>query len=146
MKPHTPLRAPPARRQAGVALLEAMLAIVILGIGLLGTVGLQARAYSALSDASMRAEATMATEKLLGVMSNDVANVAAGSYVLQAGASPSTVLAPWVAETRRYIPSANITVAVTGQVRRYQVDITIKWTRKTGAAENQHLVTSYISY
>jgi type IV pilus assembly protein PilV len=32
-----------SRRQNGIALLEAMLAIVILGIGLLGTVGLQAR-------------------------------------------------------------------------------------------------------
>jgi type IV pilus assembly protein PilV len=39
-----------------------MLAIVILGIGLLGTVGLQARAYSALSDAGARAEATLAAE------------------------------------------------------------------------------------
>ncbi|SFL56546.1 type IV pilus assembly protein PilV [Rugamonas rubra] len=129
--------------QRGVALLEAMLAIVILGIGLLGTVGLQARAYSALSDASMRAEATMAVEKLLGVMSNDVANIP--NYALAEGAVPNAALAPWLAETRGYIPGARIAVAVTAELRRFRVDATIRWTRKAGGVENQHQITSYIS-
>lgn len=132
-----------AAGQRGVALLEAMLAIVILGIGLLGTVGLQARAYSALSDASMRAEATMAVEKLLGVMSNDVANIP--NYALAEGAVPNTTLAPWVAETRGYIPGARIAVAVTAELRRFRIDATIRWTRKAGGVENLHQITSYIS-
>ncbi|MBA5688776.1 type IV pilus modification protein PilV [Rugamonas apoptosis] len=136
----------PLRRQAGVALLEVMLAVLLLGIGLLGTIGLQARAYSALSDASMRAEATMATEKLLGVMNADLPNVAAGSYVFDGVAAPSTALAPWVAETQTFIPGAKITVAVVGQNRRYQVDIAIRWKRKNGADENVHRVTSYIGF
>ncbi|MBA5607507.1 hypothetical protein H3H36_19295 [Duganella sp. FT3S] len=136
----------PSRRQGGVALLEVMLAVLLLGIGLLGTIGLQARAYSALSDASMRAEATMATEKLLGVMNADLANVAAGGYVYDGAAAPSTALAPWVTETQTYIPGARITVAVTGQNRRYQVDVAIRWTRKNGGAENVHRVTSYIGF
>ena len=80
----------PTRRQGGIALLEAMLAIVILGIGLLGTIGLQARAYSALSDAGMRAEATMAGEKLLGVMMADTANLA--GYNLAENGTPATEL------------------------------------------------------
>ncbi|MBA5637538.1 type IV pilus modification protein PilV [Duganella sp. LX20W] len=134
------------RRQGGVALLEVMLAVLLLGIGLLGTIGLQARAYSALSDASMRAEATMATEKLLGVMNADLVNVAAGNYVFDGSAAPSTALAPWVEETQRYIPGAIITVAVAGQDRRYQVDIAIRWTRKNGGDENVHRVTSYIGF
>lgn len=134
------------RRQAGVALLEVMLAVLLLGIGLLGTIGLQARAYSALSDASMRAEATMATEKLLGVMNADLPNVAAGSYVFDGVAAPSTALAPWVTETQTFIPGARITVAVVGQNRRYQVDIAIRWKRKNGAADNVHSVTSYIGF
>lgn len=136
----------PKRHQGGVALLEAMLAVILLGLGLLGTIGLQARAYSALSDASMRAEATMATEKLLGVMNNDIVNVAAGNYVLSAGGQPSVALAPWVADTRTYIPGARITVAVAGQAQRYQVDIAIRWTRKQGDVENVHQVTSYIGF
>ncbi|MFC3378492.1 hypothetical protein ACFOLJ_21965 [Rugamonas sp. CCM 8940] len=135
--------APRSAAQRGVALLEAMLATVILGIGLLGTVGLQARAYSALSDASMRAEATMAVEKLLGVMSNDVANIP--NYALVDGATPNATLAPWVAETRGYIPGARIVVAVTPELRRFRVDATIRWTRKAGGVENRHQITSYLS-
>lgn len=136
----------PLRRQGGVALLEVMLAVLLLGIGLLGTIGLQARAYAALSDASMRAEATIATERLLGVMNADLANVAAGKYVYTGAGAPSATLAPWVAQTRNYIPGARITVAVAGQDRRYQVDIAVRWTRKAGGAENVHQVTSYIGF
>lgn len=136
------MKLPPPRRQRGVALLESMLAIVILGIGLMGTVGLQARAYSALSEASARAEATMAAEKLLGLMNADTGNLAA--YALAENGVPQAALAPWVAETRNYVPNALISVVVAQQTRRAQVDISIKWTRTTGGAQNQHQLTSYI--
>ena len=137
----------PARRQGGIALLEAMIATVILAIGLLGTIGLQARAYSALADADMRAEATIAAEKLLGVMANDTPNV--GAYALAAGGTPSAVLQPWVAETAKYIPNPAITVTLTPLTGYTQVDILIKCTRKaasgtTRAISNQHQITSYI--
>ena len=130
------------RRQHGAAMLEAMIAIIILAIGLIGTVGMQARAVSALNDAGMRAEATMAADKLVGTMNADSANVA--NYALAPGATPNTTLAPWVAETRSYIPNAKLSVVLTPQARRTQVDIAIKWTRKAGDPENQHLVTAYI--
>lgn len=129
--------------QRGIALLEALLAILILGIGLLGTIGLQARAYSALSDASQRAEATMASEKLLGVMNADVANVL--NYSVEEGAEPSLALQPWVDETQQYIPGALLAVQVTPEARRVRVDISIRWKRKTGDDMNQHQVTSYIA-
>lgn len=138
---------PAVRRQRGVALLEAMIATVILAIGLLGTIGLQARAYSALADADARAEATIAAEKLLGVMANDAPNL--GSYALASGGTPSAVLQPWVDETTKYIPNPAITVKLTPQTGYTQVDILIKWTRKaasgtTRAITNQHQITSYI--
>jgi type IV pilus assembly protein PilV len=133
----------PGRRQQGVAMLEAMIAIVILALGLLGSVGLQARSYSALSDASARAEATIAAEKLLGIMSNDAANV--NSYVLSEGGTAGTAVAPWLAETKLAIPSAVVSVQVTQQTRRAMVQISIRWTRKAGGAENTHLLTSYVA-
>jgi len=133
----------PARRQGGIALLEAMLAIVILGIGLLGTIGLQARAYSALSDASLRAEATLAGEKLLGTMNADSNNLL--NYGAIEGGAATAATQAWVAETQAAIPGAIIGVVVAPQQLRVQVDISIKWKRKTGDALNQHLVTSYIA-
>lgn len=133
------------RQQSGIALLEALLATVILAIGLLGTIGMQARAFSALSDASMRAEATMATEQLLGLIASDQANLA--SYALATGATPSTTLAPWYSATRSAIPGAliDVTVTPTAATTRSAVDVRIRWTRKAGGPQNIHQVTAYIS-
>jgi type IV pilus assembly protein PilV len=132
-------------RQSGIALLEALIAVMILGIGLLGTIGLQARAFSALSDAGMRAEATIASEKLLGIMSNDLPNAA--QYGLAAGAVPTPVLSDWYNETRSAIPGAVIavTVGAPGATDRTQVDIVISWTRDAGKAPNSQATTAYIA-
>jgi type IV pilus assembly protein PilV len=128
--------------QRGIALLEVMIALVILGIGLLGTIGMQARAYSALSDAGLRAEATLACEKLVGTISTDPANVA--NYALVEGATPNSTIGPWARETAAAIPGAIISVVVTPQTHRSQVDISIRWTRKAGAAEIRQQLTAYI--
>lgn len=135
----------PRRRQAGIALMEALVAVVLLGVGLLGIVGLQARSYSALADTSMRAEATMAADKLLGVMAADQANL--GGYAMTMGGTPGSSLGPWYEETRRQIPNAGISVEV-AQVpgtTRTRVTITIAWARKANTAANQHVITSYLA-
>jgi type IV pilus assembly protein PilV len=136
---------PAPGRQSGIALLEVMIAIVILGIGLLGTIGLQARAYSALSDAGMRAEATLASEKLIGTLSADLPNVL--GYNLVAGANPNPLLKPWVLETQQNIPGAVISVAVQPQpaANRAQVNIVIQWQRKANTELNTHRVTAYVA-
>ena len=132
------------RRQGGVALLEALLAAVLLAIGLLGTIGLQARAYSALSDASMRAEATIAAERLIGVMTTDSERLS--DYVLAAGGTPGARLAPWYAATTRSIPGARVTVAVVPASggAPANVSIAISWQRKAGGMANTHNVRAYI--
>ena len=135
----------PLRAQGGIALLEALLAAMILAIGLLGTIGLQARAYSALSDAGLRAEATIAAGKLLGVMNTDLANLA--DYRVAAGALPSTRLAPWHTETKRLIPGATIAIAVTvaTPTAPATVDIAISWRRKSATPLNTPRITSYFA-
>jgi type IV pilus assembly protein PilV len=132
------------QKQGGVALLEVLIAVIILGIGLLGTIGLQARAYSSLADADQRAEATIAADKLVGIMSNDVANLA--SYQVAFGATPPAPLDPWARETVKLIPSARTSVSVVQEdPLRSRVDIEITWKRKANEAENRHRVTSYIN-
>ena len=133
------------KQQRGVALLEALLATVILAIGLLGAIGMQARAYSAMADASMRAEATIATENLLGLMNNDQSNLSA--YALAPGATADQRLQPWLDQTRSVIPNAVIGVVVTSAPdnKRSQIDITIQWTRKDNGARGKHAVTSHIA-
>ncbi|MDB5958650.1 hypothetical protein [Ramlibacter sp.] len=62
--------APPAgpRAQAGVMLLEALIAILIFSVGILGIVGLQATAVQQSSDARYRAQAAELAQQLLGQM------------------------------------------------------------------------------
>ena len=126
-------------------LIEALLAVVLLAIGLLGTIGLQARSYSALSDAGMRAEATIAADKLLGFMATDQANLE--DYEVAVGATPTGPVAGWHAETTARIPGARIAVDVepVAGTTRSRVDITIKWQRKAGEQDNTHRITSYIA-
>jgi type IV pilus assembly protein PilV len=154
MMPHAPR--PSALRMAralkrpvrGIALIEALVAIVILALGLLGTVGLQARSYSALADTGIRAEATMAAEKLIGLMTTDQANLS--GYALATGATPaaSSRLKPWYDETRAHIPGAVIQIqvgAAPAPASGNQVSVTIGWTRRAGTAPNQYRVTAYIA-
>jgi type IV pilus assembly protein PilV len=133
-------------KQRGVVLLEALLAILILAIGLLGAIGLQARAYSALSDAGMRGEATMATEKLAGTMSNDQFNLA--DYALAANGVPSERLAAWYAATRAAMPGASIEITVTAAPDPGQSEVraTINWSRKADGPTYTHRVVFYVAH
>jgi type IV pilus assembly protein PilV len=132
------------RKQRGVALLEAMIATVILALGLLGALGMQARAYSTLADAGMRAEATLASEKLLSMMTVDQAGLPDYGYSGSGSATPR--LAGWLAETKAAIPGAFVTINVaTINPTRRQVDILISWTRKQGSLPSTHQVTAYIA-
>ncbi|TWI67548.1 type IV pilus assembly protein PilV [Pseudoduganella lurida] len=134
----------PLRRssQRGIALLEALIAVVILALGLLGTIGLQARSYAALSDSAMRAEATIAADRLIGIMSNDAVNLAGYQVALDARAPAA--LAPWAAETTAAMPGARYSVTVVPEAQRTRVAIEIHWQRKQGDADSSHLVTAYI--
>lgn len=133
------------RSQQGIALIEALIAIVILALGLLGALGLQARSYSALADSSMRAEATIAAEKLVGLVSTDQSNLSA--YALAPGATPGSRLLPWYNETRSHIPGATIEVDVTPapSTDGTEVSVIITWTRKAGSAPSTHRVSAYIA-
>ncbi len=137
-----PMTSRSVRRQAGVALLEVMIAVILLGIGLLGAIGLQARSYAALSEAGQRAEATIQADKLIAMINNDVANI--GLYALAPNTTPGTAIAPWLAETRALIPGAAATVVLVQQGTRWRVDLTITWQRKQGADQNTHRVTAYV--
>ena len=55
-------------RQGGVMLLEALIAILIFSIGILGIVGLQATAVQQSTDARYRSEAAQLAEQLIGTM------------------------------------------------------------------------------
>lgn len=59
---------PQAGRQSGVMLIEALIALLIFSIGILGIVGLQSSAVTASSDAKYRSEAALLANELIGQM------------------------------------------------------------------------------
>ncbi len=66
---------PMASHQKGLVLLEALIAILIFSIGILGAVGLQASMIKANSDAKYRAEAGFIAEQRISQMWVDQANL-----------------------------------------------------------------------
>ena len=56
------------RRQRGVMLIEALIAILIFSIGILGIIGLQASVVQQSTDAKNRAEAAYLADQLMGQM------------------------------------------------------------------------------
>lgn len=143
MRTRYPLRT--LRAQSGVALLESMIAVVILAIGLIGTLVLQTRSQAALSEAGMRVEATIAAGELLGVMNSDLGNL--DGYALAAGATPGPRLSEWRAALASRLPNSVVTVAIepAANTERTAVTIEITWRRSEGATQNRHRIRSYVA-
>lgn len=69
----------------GASLLEALIALLIFSIGLLGLLGLQANALGASRDAQYRAEAAVLAHEIIGIMWTDRANLTQYAHYGTAG-------------------------------------------------------------
>jgi type IV pilus assembly protein PilV len=66
--------------QAGAALLEALIAILIFSIGILAAVGMQAAAIKNVTDSKYRTQASFLANRLIAQMWTDAINVNAYAY------------------------------------------------------------------
>jgi type IV pilus assembly protein PilV len=78
MKPIRPTKL--IRNQAGVGLLEILVAVVVLAIGLLGMAGLQTRALQQNQSGLQRSHAVMLTYSILDSLRTDRVSAFAGAY------------------------------------------------------------------
>jgi len=109
------MRATPTtqRRQGGVMLLEALIAILIFSIGILAIVGMQATAMKAVTDARSRSEAALYANQLLAQIWTDSSN--ADQYAYAGAGTPPTRLTGWynavtgVTDPKRGLPGASTT-------------------------------------
>lgn len=115
----------PARLQGGAALLEALVAVLIFSIGILGVVALQAFSVRTVTDAKYRADASFLANEALGRLWGDPTDLS-----VHAEADVD------VAE----LPNGKRTVAINGD----RATVTIRW-QLPGEAEHQFVAEAHVT-
>ena len=99
MHTHSPARAPQGRppRENGTTLIEALVAMVVLSVGVLGMVGLQANALKLNQTSLQRSQATILAYAILDQMRSDTAAARAGDYDVDIDDTPADgdTTKPW---------------------------------------------------
>jgi type IV pilus assembly protein PilV len=117
------------KRQDGVMLLEALIAILIFSIGILAVVGLQAVSIKNVTESKHRTEAAFLANKLLSQMWTDAGNIA--SYAYPGSGGVPTRLTGWVGEVNSRLPAAASVppiVTITGpSAAGATVSIQVRW-------------------
>jgi type IV pilus assembly protein PilV len=145
--------------QDGVVLIEAMIAILVFSIGVLGIVGLQSVMISGAAEAKYRSEASFFANRLLGEMATaDRASAADLGPFATGGARYTT----WYNDIKNAnisagllgLPGAtanppSVTVAAgpnnaSGRPVRYDITVTVPW-KAPGQSLHKHVVTASIS-
>ncbi len=123
----------PRSRVRGFMLIEALVAIVIFSIGVLGVIGLHATMARAQADSKFRADAAFLAQRLVGNMWTDRSGL--DKYDTTANCASHARCNQWLAQVQNLLPQGGATVAVTstgtdsaGLVVSADVAITISWT------------------
>jgi type IV pilus assembly protein PilV len=131
------------RSQAGIALIEALVSILIFTTGILGVIGLQASLTRAQGDAKYRADASALAGELVGAMWSDSADTATANlanYVSTSGTACTHVpCAQWLDKVASHLPkgTAVIEAASTGVVT-----VRVSWTLPTDGTHTYVTTTS----
>jgi len=133
----------PARSQRGVMLIEALIAILIFSIGILGIIGLQASAVQQSTDAKNRAEAASLADQLMGQMwagDRSVANLKAQYNACGSASCPGWF--NWYTNVKSVLPGVDAAADTSPQVNVDDagiVTISLLWRAPgDGAAATPH--------
>lgn len=145
------LRTPPvsARRQRGVGLLEVLIAVLILGVGLLGIAAMQAMALRNSQSSIERSQAVVQTYSILDAMRSNRSAVLGGSYNLAAvtcvapagGTRAQNDLNAWITSLRATLNTTacgQVNCNATGECR---VDVQWNDSRGNGGGSSQTVTT-----
>ncbi len=128
---------PLSSTQSGVMLLEALIAILIFAIGILGIVGLQATAIKQATDAQFRSDAGLLTNQLLGDMwisNRTTATLQSGFATNQTTDSPFDA---WKKTVLKTLPRADQYPPVVAVSNDGVVTITVRWLAPNEPADAQ---------
>jgi len=141
--------------QAGSVILEALIAILIFSIGILGLVGMQATAVSNVSDAKYRADAAFYANQIIGQMwaSRVTQTNPAGvsyyavdpTFAWPASGANATVIT-WAGQTgvAGALPNGTATIVI-DPASQQQVTVTLNWQPPAASAVHVHTTVAYIN-
>ena len=139
----------PAQPQDGALVLEALIAVAVFSIGVLGTLALHARSIGHIDDARYRGEAARLAHALIGTMwTEDPASLAARYDADRAGNGYESF-----ARLAHRLPGADIP-ANAPEVRvgdgpsatSRTVSVTVHWQRPGTAARHHYVATAVIGH
>jgi type IV pilus assembly protein PilV len=118
------------QQQAGVMLLEALLAMLIFSIGILAIVGMQATALQDLGEAKYRSDASFLANQVVADMWSNSSKIA--DYQYGGGGVPPQVIEAWVDSVQAKLPGASnfppiIDVVHNAATNMYTVTVTVRW-------------------
>lgn len=146
-------------RQRGSTLLEALVAIFIFSVGVLGLIGLQAVSIKNSIDAKYRADAAFLANQIIGQMWVDRANIDNYAHYITGGpcghtgsASTQTPVTNWIAEIGKTLPAASLTAAKIAQIQvttpitnTKQVTVTVCWQSPQETSPHNFVATAHIN-
>ena len=121
----------------GFVLLEALVALLVFSLGVLGVIGLQASMGQAQATARFRADAAYLTTEAIGLMWTDTANLTQFTTANCAAYVPCN---DWKTKVASGLP--NGTVDVTVDAATGDVNVTVGWTQQGGEAHQYSAATT----
>lgn len=151
------------KRQAGITLIESMIAVFVLSVGLLGIAGLHGASLSTGQSALNRTRAVLLADDLLERMhANRTAVLSYDGWNIPAAPTPLTVINPYNGASTEELdrnswtnllqhrdtglPQGRATVAVTqraGTASVFDVTVTITW--RENNRDEQYLIRSLVN-
>jgi type IV pilus assembly protein PilV len=137
MKPALRSPSPRVRQQRGIALIEAMIAILIFAFGVLGLVGLQVAMTRAQGSAKFRADAAFLGSQVIGTMWGDRGNLAKYTTATCASYTPCN---EWKTKVASTLPGGDFELGYTADTG--VVALTVTWTVPVEGKHTHALKTS----
>jgi type IV pilus assembly protein PilV len=137
-----------AKRVAGFAMIEVLVAVLLFAIGILGLVGLQASMTQAQTESKVRADAANLVDELAALMWSDVGtSVANLSAYKSAGCGGNLRCNAWLTKLGEVLPGGTLdtltfdeTVVDSTDPNHGMVTVTLRWSLPNGAS-HQYVAT-----
>lgn len=136
-------------KQQGFTLIEALVAILIFVVGVLGLVGLQTASTLTQTETRARSEAAFLAQEMIGLMWTDMGRL--NQYAISSGSDCSAAACQqWLAKIRATLPQGNAIVTPTAITNANGLNIgsdvalTIRWQTPNGDQRQYQTTTAII--